>query len=74
MGTTEPLVHSFHHQAIETLGNGLSVVGTFHDDTIEAVEYTDATWVVGVQWHPEDTAMSDPAQQGLFAALVAQAR
>jgi putative glutamine amidotransferase len=74
MGTTEPLVHSFHHQAIDTLGNGLTVVGTFHDDTIEAVEHTDATWVMGVQWHPEDTAMSDPAQQGLFAALVAQAR
>jgi len=27
-----------------------------------------------VQWHPEDTAADDPANQGLFDALVAQAR
>ena len=74
MGTTEPLVHSFHHQAIDTLATGLVVVGTYHDDTIEAVEHTEASWIVGVQWHPEDTAMTDPAQQGLFNALVAQAK
>lgn len=72
MGTTEPLVHSFHHQAIDRLANGLIVVGTFHDGTIEAVEHETATWVVGVQWHPEDTAENDPQQQGLFNALVVQ--
>jgi putative glutamine amidotransferase len=26
-----------------------------------------------VQWHPEDTAATDPAQQRLFGALVAAA-
>ena len=30
--------------------------------------------MVGVQWHPEDTAATDPAQQGLFDALVERAR
>jgi putative glutamine amidotransferase len=72
MGTTEPLVHSFHHQAIDRLANGLTVVATFHDGTIEAVEHDTATWVVGVQWHPEDTAESDIQQQGLFDSLVQQ--
>jgi putative glutamine amidotransferase len=72
MGTTEPLVHSFHHQAIDRLANGLTVVATFHDGTIEAVEHVTATWVVGVQWHPEDTAESDIQQQGLFDSLVQQ--
>jgi putative glutamine amidotransferase len=30
--------------------------------------------VVGVQWHPEDTASADAAQQGLFDAFVAATR
>ncbi len=70
MGTHEPLVHSFHHQAIDALGNNLAVVGTYRDGTIEAVEHTTASWIVGVQWHPEDTAGDDPAHQGLFDELV----
>ena len=74
MRTHEPLVHSFHHQAIDTLGQGLTVVGTFRDGTIEAVEHDTASWVVGVQWHPEDTAAEDSAHQGLFNELVEHAR
>lgn len=74
MGTTEPLVHSFHHQAIDALAPGLRVVATAEDGTIEAVEHTTSRWVVGVQWHPEDTAAEDAPNQGLFDALVAAAR
>lgn len=73
MGTHEPLVHSFHHQAIDALGDGLTVVGTYRDGTIEAVEHSTASWVLGVQWHPEDTAEDDPAHQGLFDELVRRA-
>jgi putative glutamine amidotransferase len=73
MGTHEPLVHSFHHQAIDALGNGLTVVGTYRDGTIEAVEHASASWVVGVQWHPEDTAADDQANQGLFDELIRRA-
>jgi putative glutamine amidotransferase len=56
MGTTQPMTHSFHHQAIETVAPPLTVVGHYSDGTIEAVQHTTATWVIGVQWHPEDTA------------------
>ena len=73
MATHTPLVHSFHHQAIDQIADDLQVVGTHHDGTIEAVQHASARWVVGVQWHPEDTADSDPAQQGLFNELVRQA-
>lgn len=73
MGTTEPLVHSFHHQAIDDLAAGLVVVGTHADGTIEAVEHTVSRWVVGVQWHPEDTAAQDASNQGLFDELVRRA-
>ena len=74
MGTTGPSVHSFHHQAIDSVAADLRVVATDRDGTIEAVEHTTARWVVGVQWHPEDTAHEDPANQGLFAAVVSAAR
>jgi putative glutamine amidotransferase len=74
MGTHEPFVHSFHHQAIQKLANDLTVVGTHHDGTIEAVQHNSKHWVIGVQWHPEDTAADDAAQQGLFNALIQQVR
>jgi putative glutamine amidotransferase len=72
MGSTNPLGHCVHHQAIDRLGAGLVVTAWSHG-IIEAVELPDR-WVVGVQWHPEDTAIDDPAQQGLFDAFVAAAR
>ena len=31
-------------------------------------------WLLAVQWHPEDTAATDPANQRLFDALVAETR
>lgn len=74
MNTHSPLVHSFHHQAIDQVANDLTVVGTFHDGTIEAVQHKTAQWVVGVQWHPEDTAHEDAPNQGLFNELVQQAQ
>ncbi len=74
MATHTPLVHSFHHQAIDRVAESLTVVGTFHDGTIEAVQHSTAQWIVGVQWHPEDTAENDAPNQGLFNELVRQAQ
>ena len=73
MGTASPSVHSFHHQALDRIAADLSVVGRHGDGTVEAVQHRTASWVVGVQWHPEDTAEVDPAQQGLFDELVRRA-
>lgn len=53
------LVHSAHHQAVESLGAGLSVSAWAPDGTIEAVEH-DSAPICGVQWHPEDPD-ADPA-------------
>ena len=74
MGTDWPMrCHCVHHQAIDTVANGLAVVGTSPDGIIHAVEVTGARWTVGTQWHPEDSAATDPQQQGLFDELVRQA-
>jgi putative glutamine amidotransferase len=40
---------------------------------IEAVELDGASWIVGVQWHPEDTTSVEPAQQRIFDELVRRA-
>jgi putative glutamine amidotransferase len=72
MGATRGRGHCIHHQAIDVLAPGL-VVTAWSGDVIEGVELP-GRWVVGVQWHPEDTAADDPVQQGLFDAFVAAAR
>lgn len=74
MGTLRPeACHSVHHQAVKRLGAGLHVVGRADDGVIEAVELAGKRWVVGVQWHPEDSAAVDEQQQALFDTLVARA-
>ena len=62
--------HSFHHQAIDKLAPGLVVTGRAPDQTIEAVELNAKKWIVGVQWHPEDDADTEPDQQNLFSGFV----
>ncbi len=44
--------NSFHHQAIRTLGDGLSVMAESDDGIIEAV-YSTKSYLRAYQWHPE---------------------
>ena len=61
----------YHHQRVARTGAGLVAAGHAADGTVEALELPGATgWFAAVQWHPEDTADHDPAQQAIFAALV----
>lgn len=64
---------SHHHQGVDRLGDGLVATGWTEDGLIEAIE-SERGWMIGAQWHPEDTAASDPTQQGLFDALVREAQ
>jgi len=58
--------HCHHHQAVDRLGAGLVAVGWAGDGTVEALELSDARFVLGVQWHPEE----DGVDRRLFQALV----
>ena len=69
IGANEIDVASFHHQAIDALGEGLTAVAWSSDGFIEAVEHN-TSWLLAVQWHPEDTAASDPYAQALYDAVV----
>lgn len=63
-------VNSLHRQAIDRLGDGLSVEARADDGTIEAVSVTSAkAFALGVQWHPEYWAKSDPASAAIFRAF-----
>ncbi|HEX7407629.1 MAG TPA: gamma-glutamyl-gamma-aminobutyrate hydrolase family protein [Candidatus Binatia bacterium] len=72
LGATQTEVCSWHHQAIDRLGDGLRPVAWAEDGVIEAVEHTEHPWCIGVQWHPE-MQLDEAPQRGLFAALVAAA-
>jgi putative glutamine amidotransferase len=63
-------VHCSHHQALDGIGRGITVVGKAPDGTVEAVEIAGHRFAVGLQWHPED----DPTDRRIFAALVDAAR
>jgi putative glutamine amidotransferase len=70
---------SHHHQGVDRVGEGLLVSGRSPDGLVEAIEREasfddDGSWIVGVQWHPEDTATEDEAQQAFFDGLALLAR
>jgi putative glutamine amidotransferase len=74
-----PLVcTSHHHQGIDAVGERLMAVGHSSDGLVEAIQLSvpdpdlvtsASSWMLGVQWHPEETAAEDPAQQALFETL-----
>lgn len=68
-------INSRHHQGVtkDRLADGLRVVGTSHDDFVEAAESEQHRWVVGVQWHPERPEIRKESL-GLFEAFVAACR
>ena len=59
VGEKEFNVRSYHHQAVNRLGNELTVNAISPDGIIEGIEHENLS-VIGVQWHPEleDTGIS----------------
>jgi putative glutamine amidotransferase len=69
-GSDTVAVKSYHHQAIDTLADGLHVTAATDDGIVQAVEIDSMPFGVAVQWHPEET----PDDLRLFEGLVAAAR
>ena len=65
-------VPTYHHQAVDRLGAGLTASAHAEDGTVEAVELASPAWALGVQWHPE---MGEDLRvmRGLVEAAVAVA-
>ena len=66
VGEDELRVHSYHHQGVDRLGDGLVVSARTDDGLVQAFESTDDGYLVGVQWHPEENS----EDRRLFAGLV----
>jgi putative glutamine amidotransferase len=62
-------VNSLHHQAVARPGSGLRPVAWAPDGVVEAVESTDRSAVLGVQWHPE-LLTDQPVHNRVFSWLV----
>jgi putative glutamine amidotransferase len=73
LGATDIEPMSWHHQAVDRLGDGLRAIAWAPDGVVESVELARHPWLVAVQWHPELTAATDPTQAALFDAFVAAA-
>lgn len=69
-GTLEIRTNSYHHQAIDKLGAGLTAVAHSGDGLVEAVEERAGSFVLGVQWHPEMAFERFPEQHAPFQALL----
>jgi len=69
MGETRVVGSCHHHQAVAKVADRLRVSARARDGVVEGLEH-DGAWLLAVQWHPEDTADADAAQQRLFDALV----
>jgi len=67
--TRATMVNSFHHQAVDELGEDLVAAAWAPDGTIEAIEDRRHPFLVAVQWHAE-TLVDTPSQLALFRALV----
>ncbi|WP_337003692.1 MULTISPECIES: gamma-glutamyl-gamma-aminobutyrate hydrolase family protein [unclassified Microbacterium] len=70
LGAGDVRVHSYHHQGIDRLGEGLVAAARSDDGLVQAFVDDSAGHLVGIQWHPEENA----EDRRLFADLVAQAR
>ena len=73
-GGCEARINSSHHQSIRRAGSSLRITAHAPDGVIEGVEWTgDATWILGVQWHPERME-GDAFASALFRELAGAAR
>lgn len=52
----ESKVPCYHHQGLRTVETPLVPTAWADDGLVEAVELPGPTWVLGVQWHPEENA------------------
>ncbi|EGO64975.1 gamma-glutamyl-gamma-aminobutyrate hydrolase family protein [Acetonema longum] len=70
LGQTQLPVNSYHHQALKAVAPGFNVTARSKDGVIEAIERPGELFVLGVQWHPEILAATNPAMLALFRAFI----
>lgn len=75
LGTEEIRTNSLHGQAVLKPGERVVIEGWAADDTVEAISVAGAkSFAIGVQWHAEYDAETDPVNRVLFTRLGDAAR
>ncbi|MFQ5893453.1 MAG: gamma-glutamyl-gamma-aminobutyrate hydrolase family protein, partial [Nitrospinota bacterium] len=74
VGSSTLQVNSTHHQAVKGVASVFTICAVASDGVVEAVEAPSERFVLGLQWHPEYMAASDPASRAIFEAFVEAAR
>lgn len=69
LGTERQSVPVYHHQGVDRVAPGARVTAQTADGVIQALEFDDGAFCLGVQWHPEE----QPEDRRLFASFIAAA-
>lgn len=67
-------VNSFHNQAIKNAGDKLKVTAKSEDGIIEAVEGVGKSFILGLQFHPEEQMMDDPVFEKPYQKFIQAAK
>lgn len=66
-------VNSIHHQAVKTPAPGAVAAAYAEDGLIEAIEFPEKKFMLGVQWHPEHMWQGYESARRIWKAFVAAA-
>ena len=69
LGAGRRPVNSRHHQAVARVGRFLRVSARAPDGVIEAIERPDRRFVLGCQWHPEESIHASPGDRKILEAF-----
>lgn len=58
--------NSYHHQAVDRIADGLVITAHASDGVVEAYEGTGSQFILGTQWHPEDSYDNDALSRRIF--------
>ncbi|MDX1696556.1 MAG: gamma-glutamyl-gamma-aminobutyrate hydrolase family protein, partial [Ketobacteraceae bacterium] len=67
------VINALHNQAIKETGTNVRITARDLAGVVQAIEYEESDFVIGVQWHPEYLPQM-PQHQALFRTLVETAR
>jgi putative glutamine amidotransferase len=70
LGTESSWANSYHHQAVDRLGDGVVAVAWADDGLVEAIELEGDAWVLGVQWELQEAWKDDAGMLRVFEDFV----
>ena len=70
VGRHETPVNSMHHQAVRDLAPGFRATAVAPDGLVEAIERPGLSFVMAVQWHPEELYRKEGSQAAIFRAFI----